>query len=274
MYLSQKDKNKIVNFLEDQLNPKLIYLYGSFAKGQGRFDSDIDLAIYTKEKIDAYKLFLLSNDLAYELRRDVDIVDMKGLDTVFAAQIVAFREDLYIEDEFLASLYNTSTLKDYANLNEHRTVVFDAIKRDGSIYKKSRETNSIYLKDKLNRIEKSLIRIKSIYNTNSISTKNNIKYDSIVLNLIRSLEDTISISMHLIADKKLGLPQSIKDAFTIIYSNKIIDKETFDFLAEMISFKKLILSYQKISIDTLRLVISKSLKGYNNFIFDINQSTQ
>jgi len=50
MYLSQEDKSKIVNFLKDQLNPKLIYLYGSFAKGQGRFDSDIDLAIYTKEK--------------------------------------------------------------------------------------------------------------------------------------------------------------------------------------------------------------------------------
>jgi uncharacterized protein YutE (UPF0331/DUF86 family) len=80
--------------------------------------------------------------------------------------------------------------------------------------------------------------------------------------------------MHLIADKKLGLPQSIKDAFTIIYSKKIIDKETFDFLAEMISFNKLILSYQKISLDIIKSVINKSLKGYEKFIFSLNQSTQ
>jgi len=79
--------------------------------------------------------------------------------------------------------------------------------------------------------------------------------------------------MHLIADKKLGLPQSIEDAFTIIYQNKIIDKETFDFLAEMISFSKLILSYKKINLDTLKSEINKSLRGYKHFIFDINQCT-
>lgn len=134
VYLSAKDKNKIIEFLVNKLNPKLVYLFGSFAKGEGREDSDVDLAIYTDEEVDAYDLFIISNQLAYELRRDVQIVDMKELDTVFAAQIVAYREELYSSDDSLAATYNMTTLREYAKLNEERSIVLDAIKRDGKIY--------------------------------------------------------------------------------------------------------------------------------------------
>jgi len=61
-------------------------------------------------------------------------VNLKHLDTVFAAQIIAYREELYSSDDFLATSYNMKTLRDYAKLNEERKVVLDAIKRDGRIY--------------------------------------------------------------------------------------------------------------------------------------------
>jgi predicted nucleotidyltransferase len=51
MYLSKEERTIIVDFLRQAFSPKFIYLFGSFAKGEGREDSDIDLAIYTDRPI-------------------------------------------------------------------------------------------------------------------------------------------------------------------------------------------------------------------------------
>lgn len=134
MYLSEKDKKIIVGYLRNKLQPKFIYLFGSFAKGEGREDSDIDLAVYTDGKINSYDLFIIANKLSFEVKRDVQIVDLRDIDSVFAAQIVGTREELYCEDEILMANYNIRAFKNYAKLNEERKVILDAIERDGRVY--------------------------------------------------------------------------------------------------------------------------------------------
>lgn len=134
VYLLEEDKNIIVEFLKNKLDPEFIYLFGSFARGEAREDSDIDLAIYTNKKIDAYDLFIMANQLSFKVKRDVQIVNLKDIDTVFAAQIVGNKEELYSEDEILKANYDIRTFKDYAKLNEERKIILDAIERDGRIY--------------------------------------------------------------------------------------------------------------------------------------------
>lgn len=134
MYLSNEYKKKIVDFLKTKLDIKFIYLFGSFAKGEGREDSDIDIAIYTDKIINPYDLFILSSNLAFEVKRDVQIVHLKDLNTVFAAQIVGTKEVLYCEDDTLMGNYDIRILKDYAKLNEERKIVLDAIEKDGRVY--------------------------------------------------------------------------------------------------------------------------------------------
>jgi len=134
MYLSDVCKNKIVSYLRKEFNPEFIYLFGSFAKGEGRDDSDIDLAIYTEEVISPYTLFKVANHLAFEVKRDVQIVHLKDVSTVFAAQIVGTGEVLYCENEEQMANYNIRTFKEYAKLNEERQIIWDAIERDGKIY--------------------------------------------------------------------------------------------------------------------------------------------
>lgn len=134
MYLSDKEKDKIREYLKIKLNPKFIYLFGSFARGEGREDSDIDIAIYTDEEVSSYDLFIIGNKLSFETKKDVQIVNLKDIDTVFAAQIVGTREELYCEDEILKANYNMRAFKDYAKLNEEREIILDAIERDGRIY--------------------------------------------------------------------------------------------------------------------------------------------
>lgn len=134
MHLPEEDKNKIVDFFKKEFSPKFIYLFGSFAKGEGRNDSDIDLAIYTDKIIDSYTLFIAAGNLSFEVKRDVQIVHLKDISTVFAAQIVGAKEVLYCEDEYLMANYEIRAFKEYAKLNEERKVILDTIKKDGRIY--------------------------------------------------------------------------------------------------------------------------------------------
>lgn len=45
----KKIVNKIIKFLLKKINIKIAVLFGSYAKGTPRGDSDIDLAIFTKD---------------------------------------------------------------------------------------------------------------------------------------------------------------------------------------------------------------------------------
>lgn len=133
MELTLASKKIIVDFLEKALKPQIIYLYGSFAKAEGRIDSDIDIAIYTEVETDAYKLFLLANQLAMSLKRDVDLVDLKQASTVFRAQIVSSGDALFYRDKAFKENYEVRSLKEYAKLNEERSAILEAVREGGAV---------------------------------------------------------------------------------------------------------------------------------------------
>jgi len=82
MNLNQIER-KIRTILVNKLSPKLIYIFGSIVKNRGRNDSDIDIAILTDKQTDEYKLYMVSQQLADELKREVDIVDLRKASIVF-----------------------------------------------------------------------------------------------------------------------------------------------------------------------------------------------
>ena len=50
------------------------YIFGSYAKGNIRKDSDIDIAIYLKDSIGSYKYLDMKMKLSEALKREVDLV--------------------------------------------------------------------------------------------------------------------------------------------------------------------------------------------------------
>lgn len=134
MFLSDTYIRNIVEFLNEKLACNFIYLFGSFAKGEGREDSDIDIAVHTDKNVTAYDLFELAGELSFIVKRDIQIIDLKDVSTVFAAQIVGTREVLYSKNENLRIEYEIRAFKDYAKLNEERQPILDSIKKDGRIY--------------------------------------------------------------------------------------------------------------------------------------------
>ncbi|PUU86148.1 MAG: nucleotidyltransferase [Halanaerobium sp.] len=122
------DLEKIKSFLIKELKAELIYLFGSYAKGKERRDSDLDLAFLAREEIDDYHRFLTAQKLASKLNIDVDLVDLKKASTVFRAQIIQ-GELLYAEDKKQQQEFEMLTLKKYARLNEERKEIIDKIER-------------------------------------------------------------------------------------------------------------------------------------------------
>lgn len=134
MYLDVNTKNKIIEFLNVNLKLNFIYLFGSFAKGEGRDDSDIDIAIHMIDKVDSYELFVLANELSFIVKRDIQLIDITEATTVFKAQIIGTGESIYCSNENIKIDFEIRSFKDYVKLNEERQIVLDTIKKDGTIY--------------------------------------------------------------------------------------------------------------------------------------------
>nr|WP_204464421.1 nucleotidyltransferase domain-containing protein [Shouchella xiaoxiensis] len=127
----------IESFLSEKLNPSFIVLFGSMANETSRPDSDIDLAFYPNEKhaaTSAYELFLIAQELADHLKREVDLINIRTASTVFQAQIYGTGILLHAQNKAFYQQQRMTALSMYARLNEERKPVLDKIKESGSIY--------------------------------------------------------------------------------------------------------------------------------------------
>ncbi len=125
----------IVETLKDAVSPSVIYLFGSAATGHIRYDSDIDVAFLSDERsLDHYERFMLAQQLAERLQRDVDLIDLKQASTVFQAQIVHSGKVIYCANEQKRAEYEWRVLKMYAKLNEERAEILRNIVESGSVY--------------------------------------------------------------------------------------------------------------------------------------------
>lgn len=134
MFLKTEEIEQIVSILNKEIKPTLIYLFGSFARGEGRADSDIDLAVHAEMSLTGYQLFILSGELSSALGREVQLIDFKEASAVLGAQIVGNHQVLFCEDDVFRANLNIRFLKDYALLNEERACILERIEEEGTIY--------------------------------------------------------------------------------------------------------------------------------------------
>lgn len=127
-------KKQLIKIIQNKINPAFIILFGSFAKGTNRIDSDIDLAFFSKEQLSSYERFLLASELAEIAGREVDLVDLKQIDTVFTMQIFSQGIPIYIQDENEFTRQKMRAYSMYATLSEQRAGVIESIKERGSVF--------------------------------------------------------------------------------------------------------------------------------------------
>lgn len=134
MNINDEQVDVIKNFLINKVEPYVIYLFGSAVNGIFRSDSDIDIAYLSDKDISGYDLFMISQELADLLKRDVDLIDLRKASTVFKAQVVGTKKIIYCNDDLRRMNFEMYALKDYAKLNEERAEIIDKILKRGRIY--------------------------------------------------------------------------------------------------------------------------------------------
>ena len=71
-------------------------------------------------------------------------------------------------------------------------------------------------------IERCIHRILEEYDNDINNLKNYTKQDSIILNIQRACEACIDLAMHVVSEKKLGVPQISREVFDILKDHGII----------------------------------------------------
>jgi len=132
------------------------------------------------------------------------------------------------------------------------------------------ENDVIYNKAQI--IERCLQRVYEEYAGKPENLTNYTKQDSIILNIQRSCEAAIDLAMHIVAERRLGLPQNSRDAFIMLDNAGILDTELAQKMQAMVGFRNIAVhDYQTVNLDIVKAIIEKHLIDLQRFVKTILQ---
>lgn len=124
--------------------------------------------------------------------------------------------------------------------------------------------------NKCSVIERCLKRVGEEYAGNPSSLKNFTKQDSIVLNLVRVCEASIDLAMHIVSEKRLGIPQSSRDAFEILRQCSILSDSTSIAMKNMVGFRNVAVhDYQAMSLEIVQAIVEGHLGDFRTYIKEL-----
>ena len=106
-----------------------ILLYGSRARNTHRPNSDFDIAVMCDRNIPGDERWLVAQDIAATINKDVDLIDLWQAPTVLRKEAVEFGVWLYQRDRIRCEEFVTHTLSQYQNLNLERRDILAGIEQ-------------------------------------------------------------------------------------------------------------------------------------------------
>jgi uncharacterized protein YutE (UPF0331/DUF86 family) len=127
-------------------------------------------------------------------------------------------------------------------------------------------SNDVIL-NKISVIERCIKRINEEYDNNPKNLQNYTKQDSIILNIQRACEASIDIAMHIVAEKKLGIPQTSRDAFELLYQNHVITESVMRKMKAMVGFRNIAVhDYQTLNLQIVQMIVEKHLDDFREYV--------
>jgi len=117
---NKKLEKELKNFFKDA---EAIYLFGSFADNTFNKNSDIDIAVLYKNRVDRIKLFNMQSELSLKFNRDVDLVDLQDINDVFAYEII--NKSKKLKTSKFAEEYEYRVWLRYLDLQEDRKIIVE-----------------------------------------------------------------------------------------------------------------------------------------------------
>jgi uncharacterized protein len=116
-----------------------IYLFGSYLTPDQQQDSDADIAVlFPHEKAKLLKNLAMSDcrdSLENVLKRTVDLVNMRTVNTVFQNEIIQQSRIIYQQNERAVDEFEMQVMSSYQKLNEERVGILEDILETGRILK-------------------------------------------------------------------------------------------------------------------------------------------
>jgi uncharacterized protein YutE (UPF0331/DUF86 family) len=115
-------------------------------------------------------------------------------------------------------------------------------------------------------IQRCLKRIQETTDLDPESLDNIDKQDIFVLNLQRAVQAVIDLATHIVASEGLGLPDTIKDNFNLLYEGKIIHSELAKRMEGMVGFRNIAVhNYESLNEEILKSILGKHLADLEEF---------
>ncbi|MBW7874870.1 MAG: DUF86 domain-containing protein [Candidatus Cloacimonetes bacterium] len=123
------------------------------------------------------------------------------------------------------------------------------------------------LLNKAATIERCVFRVREEYAKNPTGfAKNYTHQDAAILNIQRACEAALDMGQHLIRREKLGIPQSSRDIFTLLYQSGWIDAELSEVLKRMVGFRNIAVhDYESLQLPILENIIQNHLEDFLSF---------
>jgi uncharacterized protein YutE (UPF0331/DUF86 family) len=121
--------------------------------------------------------------------------------------------------------------------------------------------------NKATSIERCLQRILEEYagDDKNLFT-NQTKQDAIVLNLQRACETAIDLAMYVVNQRRLGVPQESRDAFTLLQTAGILLPDLATRMQKMVGFRNIAVhEYTRLNLDVVHAIITKQLEDFRTF---------
>jgi uncharacterized protein YutE (UPF0331/DUF86 family) len=95
--------------------------------------------------------------------------------------------------------------------------------------------------------------------------------DSVILNILRACEAAIDLAMHRVAQDRLGIPQSSRDAFEILFQNRLISEPSSTAMKHMVGFRNIAVhSYEKLQRPILEAIVTRHLVDFETFLSELS----
>ena len=127
---------EVIEILKEKLSSEAVILFGSYARGDQRPESDVDIAFKSNRAVSKREIFDITQKLEEILKKDVDLVNLDAISDSFRYEILMNGETLYCKDSFQFDLYKLDMFREYLELNESRKSIIERVKNGGTIYGK------------------------------------------------------------------------------------------------------------------------------------------
>ncbi|MBM4125204.1 MAG: DUF86 domain-containing protein [Nitrospira sp.] len=121
--------------------------------------------------------------------------------------------------------------------------------------------------NKVASLERCVRRIREVYGGEDKHLYDDpTKQDSILLNLQRACETSIDLAMHIVRKRHLGVPQDSRDAFELLATGGLLDRDLAAAMKRMVGFRNVAIhEYHKLNLEIVKAIITNRLDEFLEF---------